>query len=864
MSKRESLLPSISGTVAPGVSDSAASVADLQLTRKRPRPSELNAIVDLEMIKIGSIGLKNIEQETCHIQLYTLSESHRALLKEKTRMEKEIKKNEERAEEYKRRYEAFVTLFGQSSVEFEQKLLQFTNTCASPYVKGIPFTFEPFFRLEKWDSRDIEEVIKARHNSNARLMETFTKALAKQFSKPKQIEKILISAGPHINDSISHNLLALRKDYSRMEVSVEANIKKSEEATARCNELNEINFGLQTTILQHVKDLADLKYEISEIRRMYEKLQFRFAWYVKYEHGNRKSPERKDAKDSEQVALNVESNKSVKEISHETGEKVKYLQKLNEERQQELEALTNRNKTLAGELENYKNMDHEISSEMIFKTPEYKALRDKCNRYLIEFGYLKKEYENLSALYMTEVERILEGQDEGDVDIAKSRNLMKKLIQREELFQQETFKTAQKLQSHLDLIAPKFDISQAECKRQLEYIDACTKKKKIMKLEVERSRKEKDAMQKRISKLEKELAETRNRCYRCRWIETDGSAGDCVTDFEKLQDVNGFLETASHDELKEAYVKAMNCMKGIRTMYHKVQTAKKESLEEWFKSDEHLKTSKTHDDTIQKLKEELERSKQNELSYSTQFEETDAELEKESERCKKIAKELTERENINFTSIASIYEAKEAQAKSERKVEVVRQAAEDLGRELELQKIHSEHLEEEVSLVRGLLKNKHDELLSLHKEYNFIDRNQAVLVEKIRTQEHTIQSIQEQKEKIAENNRVHAENEEAYLFNLKRCEERENVLKKKYDKAKISKKSENTSDIDSLMLQINKYKDSIKCSCCKTNPKDTIITKCFHLFCRSCVNQNIESRKRKCPTCGVGFGSTDIKPVSIS
>jgi E3 ubiquitin-protein ligase BRE1 len=41
--------------------------------------------------------------------------------------------------------------------------------------------------------------------------------------------------------------------------------------------------------------------------------------------------------------------------------------------------------------------------------------------------------------------------------------------------------------------------------------------------------------------------------------------------------------------------------------------------------------------------------------------------------------------------------------------------------------------------------------------------------------------------------------------------------------------------------------------------KDVIITKCQHMFCSQCIKRNLESRHRKCPGCGTGFGQGDIR-----
>jgi len=56
----------------------------------------------------------------------------------------------------------------------------------------------------------------------------------------------------------------------------------------------------------------------------------------------------------------------------------------------------------------------------------------------------------------------------------------------------------------------------------------------------------------------------------------------------------------------------------------------------------------------------------------------------------------------------------------------------------------------------------------------------------------------------------------------------------------------------------------LRCSVCNTNFKDVVITRCFHMFCRSCTEKNLANRHRKCPACGDKFGADDVKAVYFS
>ena len=67
------------------------------------------------------------------------------------------------------------------------------------------------------------------------------------------------------------------------------------------------------------------------------------------------------------------------------------------------------------------------------------------------------------------------------------------------------------------------------------------------------------------------------------------------------------------------------------------------------------------------------------------------------------------------------------------------------------------------------------------------------------------------------------------------------------------------SNDDVEMLEITL--GMLRCSVCRDRFKEVAITRCFHLFCRHCIDENIRNRHRKCPACGEKFGQDDVKTI---
>ena len=62
-----------------------------------------------------------------------------------------------------------------------------------------------------------------------------------------------------------------------------------------------------------------------------------------------------------------------------------------------------------------------------------------------------------------------------------------------------------------------------------------------------------------------------------------------------------------------------------------------------------------------------------------------------------------------------------------------------------------------------------------------------------------------------------------------------------------------------LTFENDKLKKMIKCSICKIREKSVILLKCFHTFCKECVDKNIENRYRMCPICRRKISNEEVK-----
>ncbi|EPQ57301.1 hypothetical protein GLOTRDRAFT_137657 [Gloeophyllum trabeum ATCC 11539] len=66
---------------------------------------------------------------------------------------------------------------------------------------------------------------------------------------------------------------------------------------------------------------------------------------------------------------------------------------------------------------------------------------------------------------------------------------------------------------------------------------------------------------------------------------------------------------------------------------------------------------------------------------------------------------------------------------------------------------------------------------------------------------------------------------------------------------------------EELQGEVDKLMSVLKCSTCRQNMRNAVITKCMHSFCKQCVEARISTRQRKCPACNLPFGQQDVQPL---
>ncbi|KAF9435680.1 E3 ubiquitin-protein ligase bre1 [Entomortierella beljakovae] len=165
-------------------------------------------------------------------------------------------------------------------------------------------------------------------------------------------------------------------------------------------------------------------------------------------------------------------------------------------------------------------------------------------------------------------------------------------------------------------------------------------------------------------------------------------------------------------------------------------------------------------------------------------------------------------------------------------------------------------------------KSLSQQMVTLEKEQTVL--NSEVYAQKSKLQEYTqINSgykdkFTKQEERLLELQTLLKERTDAYeneSASRKKLIEESDSMKRRIEE--YAKKSEGGSGDSEASKQAARYLKLLKCPACDVNFKSHVILRCMHVFCKSCMDKQMEYRQRKCPTCRENFGAKDVKEIYL-
>ncbi|TSK14732.1 E3 ubiquitin-protein ligase BRE1B [Bagarius yarrelli] len=275
-----------------------------------------------------------------------------------------------------------------------------------------------------------------------------------------------------------------------------------------------------------------------------------------------------------------------------------------------------------------------------------------------------------------------------------------------------------------------------------------------------------------------------------------------------------------------------------------------------------LRKLRVAEESIEHLQKKLTATKQEEEALLSEMDVTGQAFEDMQEQNSRLMQQLREKDDANFKLMSE-------RIKSNQIYKLLKEEKEELAdqvltfkTQVDAQLLVVQKLEEKEGILQSSLVTLEKEL-TLRTQALELNKRKAVeaaqLAEDLKVQlEHTQAKLREIQASVLENRSAR----ERESGNLKRAQEDLSRLRRKLEK---QKKVEMYTDADEILQEeINQYKAKLRCPCCNTRDKETVLTKCFHVFCYECLKTRYDTRQRKCPKCNAAFGANDFHRIYIT
>ncbi|XP_054624979.1 E3 ubiquitin-protein ligase BRE1B-like [Dunckerocampus dactyliophorus] len=275
-----------------------------------------------------------------------------------------------------------------------------------------------------------------------------------------------------------------------------------------------------------------------------------------------------------------------------------------------------------------------------------------------------------------------------------------------------------------------------------------------------------------------------------------------------------------------------------------------------------LRKIRVAEETIEHLQKKLAATKQEEEALLSEMDVTGQAFEDMQEQNSRLLQQLREKDDANFKLMSERIKSNQIYKLLKEEKEELADQVMTFKTQVDAQLLVVQKLEEKEGVLQSTLATLEKEL-AVRTQALELNKRKAVeaaqLAEDLKVQlEHTQAKLKEIQVAVAEN-RTARERESS---NLKRAQEDLSRLRRKLEK---QKKVEVYSDADEILQEeINQYKAKLRCPCCNTRDKDTVLTKCFHVFCYECLKMRYDTRQRKCPKCNCAFGANDFHRIYIT
>jgi len=549
---------------------------------------------------------------------------------------------------------------------------------------------------------------------------------------------------------------------------------------------------------------------------------------------------------------------------------------LAESRLLELETMKTQKQEALKEIEQLKIQLKLVPEPLILESAAYKTLKSQFSVLYHECVALKQNLEDCRGLKHTYKNMYQKKMDKAETDNYEvQKKLREELLKTQEQLNRETQKCRVMQESYERNVAAneqagplnremrQFINSMQDRNRQLYYAKQrlINKQEEDSKPSVEKiSVKQEHDLNGEQSEVEKlnvalneannklKQEEAKNKSLSVKLKALDQLSEDDKNNLEERAELQQKLQDLQ-EELQQKNVELENCA-----------NVKKEKNEDMQTENDALKI-KTLESELTELRMRLVRKGTEQEELTKECESVGNAYDDMFEQNARLMEQLKEKDEANFKLMAEKRNSKQIEANYKKEAEALNGMIEIVNTQLNQKEELIKSLEEKEKgfYVQTAHYIKQQNFLNQISELNHKKAKECAqeLEDKKRELESCKQKIEVMRNTL--DKKIEAYEEDQFKFN--RIKEDNTKLKKKVDK---HKKTASLLTYDEVLMEENKeYKLKLTCPICNVYAKDTVLTKCYHVFCHKCIQKRYETRQRKCPKCQNGFGHNDFHKIYI-
>jgi E3 ubiquitin-protein ligase BRE1 len=244
-------------------------------------------------------------------------------------------------------------------------------------------------------------------------------------------------------------------------------------------------------------------------------------------------------------------------------------------------------------------------------------------------------------------------------------------------------------------------------------------------------------------------------------------------------------------------------------------------------------------DEISKSVEELQEQNERLLQQVEEKYETSSMLVKEKLRTRKLQQKMTEENGILQEKCMRLAEKVDAQSNLLRSTEIRLRSLQDMNN----------RLQEDVRQCQSSL-----------EVFKKTSREDAFKLQEMQDRHQTVQTSVEDLKNESLDRKLRLEEKELLCRQL--GEERD-TLQRKLDRTSKLATSKSSVKDEVVEEEMKELRRQLQCDVCKDRRKSCIVSKCWHMFCRECIDHSLQARRRICPACARSIARTEVHDIFL-